>query len=61
MIDFFKGDGGKFSMMRLLCFIATISLIPVFYLQPEQSQWAASVIVVALAGKWLQHRKECKQ
>lgn len=60
MIDFFKSETGKLSMMRLLCFMATVLLIPSFYFQPEQSQWSASVIIVALSGKWLQHRKESK-
>lgn len=58
VMRFFEGNSGKLSMMRLLCFLAVVGLVPVFYLQPEQSGSAATVLAIALAGKWLQRRSE---
>lgn len=58
MSGFFKGDSGKYSMMRLLCFITLIASLPMFYLHPEQSSHIAVLCGAALAGKWLQRKGE---
>ena len=58
LIRFFLGTSNKPSMMRLLCFI---SVVWAFYLmgqQPENTGALCTVIIVALAGKWLQRGSE---
>lgn len=60
MIEFLRDCNGKPSMMRLLCLISVVGLIPAFYINPSESSAYASVMVVALAGKWLQKKGESK-
>ncbi len=58
MITLFKSESGKWSMMRLLCFIVVVALTPAIYIQPEQSPQICTLIGIALAGKWLQKKNE---
>ena len=54
----FKGNNGKWSMMRLLSFVVTLSCLPVLYVSPEQSTPVCALIGAAIAGKWLQQKGE---
>lgn len=58
IVSIFKGNNGKWSMMRVLAFIVTVSALPVLYLHPEQSVPVCGLIGAAIAGKWLQKKGE---
>lgn len=54
----FKGNNGKWSMMRVLSFIVVLGTLPLCYLTPDQSvQWVA-IIGFGMAGKWLSKKNE---
>jgi hypothetical protein len=55
---FFKDGCGKFSMMRLLCFIVTVLGMIGIVLHPEQSTELCVLVGAAIAGKWVQQRDE---
>lgn len=59
-LSVFKGNNGKWSMMRVLCFIVIVGLIPVIYIKPETAVPVCSLMGVALGGKWLQKGSEPK-
>lgn len=57
----FKGNNGKWSMMRVLSFIVVLGALPLCYLIPEQSaQWVA-IIGFGMAGKWLSKKNEAQK
>lgn len=58
ILSMFKGNNEKWSMMRVLSFIVTVSLIPVIYIHPEQSVPVCTLIGGCIAGKWLQKKGE---
>lgn len=55
-----KGGNGKWSMMRFLSLVVTLSCIPLLYVHPEQSVPVCALIGGAIAGKWLQKKGETK-
>lgn len=61
ILGLFKGNNGKWSMMRALSFIVTVACIPVLYIHPEQSVPVCGLIGTAQAAKWLQKKGEANE
>ena len=57
-LSLFKGNNNKWSMMRVLSFLVTLSCLPVLYVHPEQSTPVCALIGTSIAGKWLQKKGE---
>ena len=58
ILGLFKGNNGKWSMMRVLSAIVTVSCLPVLYVHPAQATPVCALIGAAIAGKWLQKKGE---
>lgn len=54
----FKGNNGKWSMMRLLSFLTIILGFAFVFVNPEQSTETMLLMGGALTGKWLQKKGE---
>lgn len=54
----FKGNNGKWSMMRLLSFLTIILGFAFVFVNPDRSTETMVLMAGALAGKWLQKKGE---
>ncbi|MGO1190328.1 hypothetical protein [Vibrio casei] len=56
----FKGNNGKWSMVRVLSFFCVCGAIPFIYINPEQSVNGVGLAGLGMTCKWLSKGKEAK-
>lgn len=58
MVTLFKGNNGKWSMMRVLCFLVITLGFAFIFMNPEQAGAMVPLMISGVAGKWLQKKGE---